>query len=135
MSDDPEFPDDRERFEAGDKGALLEVISICAESKWRIPPWASLAFSEICQRAWSGEVKSWDDVFGVPWGDDKRQQRAIRTESKAPHVWVRIKKLRGEGASITNELFDRVGAEFGLSRSVVSRLYYELEEVVNRPRP
>jgi hypothetical protein len=122
----PGFPDDRERFEAGDKAALLWVIMICAQTNWRMPEWAREAFYEIYWTAASGEIESWDDLFGKPWGPG--QQRAAVTNHKAPYIWRRVRLLHTkEDAPIDNELFERVGKEFGVSRSVASRLYYGLE--------
>jgi hypothetical protein len=131
--DPPGFPQDREEFERGYKGAVLWVIYICATSKWRIPQWAADAFSDMCWTGWRAKAKSWDDVFGKPYHG---QQRTARNETQATWVWAHVKKLRmEESVPVTNELFERVGNEFGMSRSVVSKLYYRVEGLLEGISP
>jgi len=126
----PGFPDYRKDFEAGDKNALLWVIMICCQCNWRMPEWAREAFYDIYWRGLYAEFESWDDVFGKPWGGGQR--RAI-TRHKQKYIWARVRILhKKEGAPINNELFERVGKEFGVSRSVASRFYYELEQLFTR---
>jgi hypothetical protein len=126
LDDDPGFPDCREEFEAGDKDALLWVLMICSQCNYRMPEWAREEFYWLYWRGARGEFESWDDVFGKPWGPG--QQRAAVTNHKGFDIWGRVRTLHTkEHAPIDNELFERVGKEFGVSRSVASRLYYEHE--------
>jgi len=129
--DDPDFSEDlaaeRKSFEKGDKAALLRTLWLCAAHRLPLPDWAGDAIGFACFAAWDGEIESWDDVFGKPWGDGQR--RRVQTQSRSIDVWTRVRQLVGEeGAAITNDLFDRVGKEFGLSRSIVSRLYYGVDK-------
>jgi hypothetical protein len=126
-ADSPGFPDYREDFERGDKHALLLVIYTCAECRWKIPQWATVAFVDMYMRGLYAEIESWDDVFGKPWGDG-RQQRTARSEAATPYIFKRVMQLHREGAPITNELFERVGEEFGISRPQVSKYYYAMRQ-------
>ena len=127
----PGFPDDRERFEAGDTEALLWVIMICAQTNWRMPEWARDALYELYWSGAYGKIKSWDDIFGKPWGHGQR--RAAITWHKQWDVRRRVKQLHEkEGAPIDNELFERVGKEFGLSRATASTLYYSVQRRFKR---
>jgi hypothetical protein len=128
----PSFPDYHERFKAGDKGALLWVIMICAQADWRMPEWVREAFNELYWSGAAGEFDSWDDVFGKPWGTG--QKRSAITNNKGVSVWCRVQTLHDEGAPIDNNLFERAGKEFGLSRSTVSQLYYSLEQLRRRTK-
>jgi hypothetical protein len=130
--DDPDFSEDlaaeRKSFEKGDKAALLRILWLCAAHRLPLPDWAGDAIAAACFAAWDGEIESWDDVFGKPWGDGG-QRRAVQTNSRGVEVWTRVRRLVDEeGAAITNDLFDRVGEEFGLSRPIISRLYYAVDK-------
>jgi hypothetical protein len=81
----PAFPDCREQFEAGDKDALLWVLMICSQRNWRLPEWAREEFYTLYWRGAWGEMKSWDDVFGKPWGGGQR--RAAIARSKGQSIW------------------------------------------------
>jgi hypothetical protein len=59
-------------FEAKDKQALWQAIIYCAMN--RIPMWDWLrdGLYLIDNAAEAGEIKSWDHVFGKPWGKGQR---------------------------------------------------------------
>src|SRR5262249_15284543 len=93
--------------------------------------WVTNALRDNFDRARNGEIESWEDVFGKPWG--RGQRRAALTRRRQVELWWQIRTLREkEGVAINNELFERVGKDFGLSRSVASRFYYEVEKYGRR---
>jgi hypothetical protein len=121
-----------ELWKNGNKPALLSVLHFCAEECFPLPGWAADALTQIFVRASYAEINSWDDVFGKPWRGAKQRRRA-QTESRSFRVWERIRSLADQGDSITNDLFDRVGIELGLSRATVSRLYYAEDKHQKNP--
>ena len=127
--DDPEFSDHRARFEAGERWVLLEVVTLCTcinREPMPVPGWAVNALLYALLDVLRGE-KTWNDVFGLPWEHEKKSRRAFHTESKIHDVWYRVNELRRtEGAPLTNDLFEYVGKELGLSRPATSRLYYKM---------
>jgi len=123
----------KKRFEAGHREILLRTVFAYAEAKRPMPQWVTTALRDISWRAMNGEIESWEDVFGKPWG--RGQRRTALTRRRQLELYWRIRTLHEkEGASVNNELFERVGKDFGLSRSVASRFYYEVEHLKNGRR-
>jgi hypothetical protein len=89
----------RRSFEGdGDKSALLGAVYFCAKYRLPLPEWAGEAFEAARDRARSGEIDSWDDVFGKPWGDGRRKARWMK--SRSAQIWFDVKVLRRRGMSI-----------------------------------
>jgi hypothetical protein len=131
--------ENRASFEAEDKTALFRVLTLCALFRRPLPEWASAAFISIYRAALAGEIRSWDDVFGRPWEQEKRgaQQRGVRTQSWKWEVWKLVHELHeGEGKPpIDDALFERVGKELGIGgRSTVKALYGRVERAFRRVR-
>jgi hypothetical protein len=134
---DPEFSDERQRFEAGERWAVLEVFMSCsvATPQRPVPAWAVIALVEALLEVTRGE-RTWDDVFVLPWKYDKMDRRRYASEAKIHDIWHRVNALHDEGVPLSDELFERVGREFGLSRATTNGLYYEmLRSLGGRPGP
>jgi hypothetical protein len=125
---EPIFMVARSYFEDGEKDALLFAIVFAARNDVPLPRWAAEAYLVIWQRAREGEIKSWDEVFGKPWGKGSRRAAPLRAWRRSLQVWRRIKQLSEAGEPITDDLFARVGVELGMSRPVVNRTYYKMKK-------
>lgn len=113
-------------FEAGDGAALLEAVRVCAVNDLPLPAWAARAFVERVDRVFRFETGSWDDAFGRPYRKGIRLADARRRWRQREVVYERVRELvEREGSSIGDPLFERVGKEIGLAKSVVNELYYE----------
>src|SRR5262249_61359443 len=53
-----------ERFDNGDKSALLYAIYHCLLMKRSLPEWLRLAFLHTYEAHARFEIRSWDEVFG-----------------------------------------------------------------------
>ena len=110
--------ENRRSFEASDETALFRVLTLCALFRRPLPEWAAAAFVLIYRVALAGEIRSWDDVFGRPWEQEKRraQQRGVRTQSWKWELWKLVHELHeGKGKPpIDDALFERVGRELGI---------------------
>jgi hypothetical protein len=131
--------ENRKSYEAGDKTALLRALVHCALFRRAMPEWASQAFVLIYRAALAGEIRSWDDVFGRPWRQEKSraQQRGVRTQSWKWEVWKLVQELHeGEGKPpIDDVLFERVGRRLGIGgKSTIKALYGQVERAVRRVR-
>jgi hypothetical protein len=114
----------RERYERGDKSAILWCLQYCMWSDQPIPPWLATAFDEACRKVYMREVKSWDDVFGRPLAKGKRLATERRDARLARPLFTMIQDRHKAGAAINKELFHKVGKEFGVSGTVASEIYY-----------
>lgn len=116
---------EKARFEAGDRNALLGAIRICANHDLVMPEWLARAFIRAYDKVLRHDVGSWDDAFGRPLPKGRHLNAARKKRNKAPAVWRRVRKLHEEGRAIDDLLFEDVGKELGLGKTLVSEFYYE----------
>jgi len=114
----------RLEFERGYKGALLKAIYYCALSRFPLPKWAKEAFEAAESRAKSGEIESWDEVFGKPWGVGRRKARLM--ESRGKQISFAVTALRQRGMSIESA-FAKVAATKHMTVPTVRRYYYDVD--------
>jgi hypothetical protein len=128
------FEDDSRRFrsayEAGKKIALWKTIVMSAIYKSPIPEWAASILEGADGYVISGELNSWNELFGKP----RLQSRSVlRARHLSRAVYYRIKDLHLRGTPINNDLFDRVGREWGIGgRETVRKLYKSVDEEFRR---
>jgi hypothetical protein len=131
--------ENRKSYEEGDKTALFRALAQCALFRRTMPEWASAEFVSIYRAALIGEIRSWDDVFGRPFQQEKPrvQRRSVRTQAWKWEVWKLVHKLHeGKGKPpIANESFERVGRQLGIGiKSTVAALYGRVERALPRIR-
>lgn len=118
---------EKARFEAGDKAALLGAIRICANHDLVMPEWLARGFIRGYDKALRHEVGSWDDAFGRPFPKGKHLNAARKKRSKAPALWMKVRKMHEAGRAIDDGLFEEVGEEFGLGKTQASEFYYHVD--------
>lgn len=121
--------DCEKRFATGDLGSLLIAIWCCAKDKQPLPEWASKAFITAYESGVAGEAKSWDDVFGKPYPKGSNLNAIKKRMEKRGALANRIRQLKIDDPSIAIDetLFERVGAEFGVGKTLASEFYYEVK--------
>ncbi len=115
-------------FEAGDKNALLAAIHICATHCLVLPEWLAKAYISEYDKVLRHEVGSWDDAFGRPFPKGKHLNAARKKREKAGEVWHRVRQLHDQGRPIDEALFEEIGKEFALGKTLVSEYYYYVGE-------
>jgi hypothetical protein len=121
---------------AGEKAAPLVMVMKAGgdpmDDYKSIPAWAASAIKHACIKAFHGEIKSWDEVFGKPIPKGK-QQRGIQTAAMKFEVHGRVMELKEAGHKIDNDLFDRVGKELRIGTvgraTTVKKLYGEVKRL------
>lgn len=120
----------RADVDAGDGSAVLECIHRCISYGLPAPLWLVRAYNERYMRVARYETASWDDAFGRPHPPHTRLTDLQRRHELKFPVALRVRALHAEGSPIGGELFDKVGAEFGISRTVCSELYYAAKAIL-----
>jgi hypothetical protein len=150
------------QFTAGDEAALLEAIAVCARHDLVIPEWAAVAYLRAYLRVIHFETDSWDVAFGRPHprgihlrkAQKRRQLRFqvynhVRAMLNArDYKWERVTPVPINVSAavayidsygdppdigIGDELFDLVGEEFGIHKTLCSKLYYEVDRLMSLP--
>jgi hypothetical protein len=123
-----------ERFEGGEKRALLYAIRCCLHLRRPLPEWLRVAFLDAYDSATGFEIKSWDDAFGRPHPKGMHLEIEKRNLELRPLIIQRVEALRAE-KPIDKALFEQIGEELNLGGTTVSDIYYdersrELEEII-----
>jgi hypothetical protein len=109
-------------YKAGNKRALILMIGACGLSGWIIPKWVTEVIVGADDYAASGELKSWDEVFGKP-PTLKRAERVHDWDNRH-RVLHAVLKASAKGEPIDDLLFERVGKKLGIGgKTKVKELY------------
>ena len=130
---DRQYEHAKRRFDAGDRGAILEAIFL--HTYWgKLPGWAIEAFQNAYDEArFERKHASWDDVFGKPHGLPKNAKRFAAKRSDLPAlVWLTVKERRAANAARRQrrDVFPGVADDFHISVGLAKDLFYEAEEIV-----
>ncbi len=92
-----------------------------------ISPWAVTALEEACAMLFHQyQYRTWDDVFGPPFPKGAHLS-AIRTKQlKSIPIWGEIERQRTKfSAKLDAALFEEVGKQYGVGKTLCAELYYE----------
>lgn len=82
-----------QRINAGDDGAVLDGIAICAMNKTPLPYWLADAFLGRRARVADYEAGSWDDVFGRPHKAGTHLEKAQKKKSSDFIAFFRVREI------------------------------------------
>ena len=113
---------------------LLTAISICLKHDLIVPDWAKLEFEQILFRAFTGQLKSWDEAFGRP--STKAGWRRLRKHAKAfLQVDQMVAKAHARGEPIDDTLFSKIGRELGVGgKTTVKMAYRHKKQALQRQK-
>jgi hypothetical protein len=119
---------ERLHFEAGNKMSLLAAIRICANHDLVMPEWVALAFIAGYDKVLNCRANSWDAVFGNPYSKGKHLAAMRKKRELSPAVWLAVNDARNQGATVDENLFEQVGKELGLGKTLAAEYYYDWTE-------
>ena len=122
-----ELKDWYEAHRKGHKGAILEAFYLCSLRSLPIPKWCSLAYLEAYRKVRHYKARSWDDVFGRPHPKNTKIEAKADERKKSVAVYNRILEMlqKEPETAIDDGLFEKVGKEFGLCKTLANRYYYK----------
>ena len=121
------------QFEAGDSFALLQAIRKCANHDLRMPDWVAENYINRFDRVLNCKSGSWDEAFGKPYPKGKHIKEMKERRNLRFRVYVRVREIREASKKlipIDEALFSRVGAEFGIKKTLCNELYYEVKRML-----
>jgi hypothetical protein len=121
----------RQACAVGDKQAIWRAIIYCAAHDIRPWEWLRERLLQIDNAAEAGALKSWNDVFGKPWGKGQRRGAENWALRFRVHQAVLDEKNRTD-QPINNDLFDCVAKKFKFKRSKVAELYARVNDALER---
>ena len=117
-----ELDDLEKAFAAGDKGAVLHAVYLCALDDLVMPEWLSEAFRRQYIRGLHGHLSSWHDVFGRP-KTKGQMSRFMHNVELQPKVWGMVAEAKHSGEPIGDMLFERIAKTLGTNRDKVAKVY------------
>jgi len=120
----------RREFEAGDKFRLIAAIAFCARHQLVMPEWVASAFLPGANQWLRHEVKALGDALDVAWSKGMQQPAARQKKELMWSVFNKIEELRCTPANrygnpLDDGLFEKVGVEFGIKKTVTKEYYSE----------
>lgn len=113
-----------EAFLAGNRGAIFDVISLCAQFQAVIPDWAADEIFKIDNSLIDGTLKDYNEAFGWEGENQASRRKVARLKSLTPHVLLTLSKLRNEGASLNaDDIMATAADELNISRRDVEDIY------------
>ena len=119
------------RYAKGDGFALLHAIRICANHDLVIPRWAAMAFIKGFDAVLNCRTNSWGGAFGRPYPKGMhiakaRQRRLLRFQ-----VYNRVNEILASNprTPVDEALFELVGDEFDIGKTLCSKLYYQAKRL------
>jgi hypothetical protein len=130
----------RERFGRGEQMALMEAVSVCAQSGHPMPYWLVREICAAVKKVREYEVKSWDEVLGLPKPKYNKHRDAERKQNRLMwDVWMRGDALNKTEKLSGDVLYDEVAREFGIGRNRAKKYFEdaraEVRKLLGEPEP
>lgn len=128
-----------EKFKTGSRpSVLLDAVYQCALHDIVMPEWVSMAYLKAYRKVLEYECDSWDKAFGEP----NPPQWNEKGELKKPHlnrlkkvrklrfkVYLEVENKQKEGRPIDRQLFEEVGQNNAICKTLAEVYYYEVKAV------
>lgn len=123
----------RQRFEqSGDGWEILLAIRNCGVGDIPLPEWLKRAYIERFDRVLNAQLKSWDEAFDPPYPKGAHLHRIRRDRQLRFAIYNAVSSiLRTEpDTPVDEQLFDRVGRKFAISKTKANDLYYQAKAMM-----
>ncbi|MDP3158669.1 MAG: hypothetical protein Q8N31_01520 [Reyranella sp.] len=120
----------RRLHEEGRPHALLTMIYGSLKYGYAMPAWAAEAYCAAYDKIRNAEVASLDEAFGRPHPKGRQLAAVRRKQVRQAAMYNRVNELHAlENAPLDDALFERVGREFNVGKTICSDDYYEMKRV------
>ncbi|WP_150048682.1 hypothetical protein [Methylomonas rhizoryzae] len=119
-------------FEQGDKHLLMVAISECAVHGLVMPDWVAMGYLRGFYAVSNARLKSWDDAFERPYpkGTNLKAVRKKRELSMAVLNSINSILQSNPKTPIDSALFEQVGQEFDIGKTLAADYYYYAKKIV-----
>jgi hypothetical protein len=102
----------------------MSMIVFCVCEKERLPDWVAEVMLKAHVGWQSGQLESWESVFGKPHRGKTRKGAQRDDPMRMVRVCEEVLRLRQKGRPMDTLLFEDVGRKFGIAATTVKRLVY-----------
>lgn len=106
---------------------VLLAIRMCANHDLRLPDWTAAAYIGAFDKVHNAREKSWDAAFDSPYPKETHLNAVRKRRLGRLQVWSLVQEIRKKDPDrpIDQWLFEEVGAELGIGKTLASEYYYE----------
>ncbi len=115
-------------FENGNSYTILKAIKYCGNEQIIMPEWLVDAFYKITNKFNNFEVKTLDEAFGFEWPKGMHLNKMKKKRNQQFKVYFKVCDYIKSGNPIDDNLFDKVGDEFHIGKSLVKDYYYDQQK-------
>lgn len=115
----------RVAFERGDSFALMQAIRKCCTHDFVLPEWVSRAYIKAFDTIVDCQSDSWDHVFGAPVPKGVHLAALRKKRTTKFRVLSLVNARHQARTPIDDALFEAVGEELGLGKTLCKKYYYE----------
>jgi len=108
--------------------AVLLAIRECAEHRLAMPDWLAHEFINQVHRVTSGQVASWDEVFGRPLPKGRHLETRRSAYLNQFSVLKKVTELRASGLPVGKGLFEMAAEQLNKEFCAANALPYKLTE-------
>lgn len=128
----------RQQFYAGDRSRLIAAIRYCGRYKLVMPEWVVDEFHKGTNDWFAYRVKEIGESLDLTWKETygSRHINALKKRRSLKHtVYFRVRELHadGMGLPISDEVFDIVGKELNIGKTLASEYYYAAKQGLYMP--
>jgi hypothetical protein len=119
---------ERPAIQNGDGFALLACVAECARFGVALPDWLADRFVHAYESVLNCEVGSWDEAFGGrPYPKGKHLAALRKRREKMHAIWhaVEVARQINPGIPLGASLFEAVGKQLGIGKTLAESYYYE----------
>jgi hypothetical protein len=126
---------ERQKFDSGDRMALLGAVRQCANHDLPLPAWAAKAYIEAYDLVLTCRAKSWDEAFGTPYPKNSNLNAMRKRRLLRYAVFNEVRRLLNVDPRppIDATLFETVGKMVRppVGKTMAADLYYEALHQLN----
>ena len=120
----------RQRYQAGDKSKLVAAIRFCGNHKLIMPEWVVDAFFKATNSWYNYEVKELGEALDLAWPKGAHINALKKKRKNKYAVYNRVSEAHEHGETIDINLFEQIGRELGIGRTLASEYYYEVKAMM-----
>lgn len=114
-------------YYAGERDMLFEAINLCGMYRAPLPDWIRYELREGLLAWRRSSVREFGEAFGIQPKSGKIHS-AQRQYDVAGLLYQEIERRRAAGDSMTNDLWEEVGAKFAVSRTVAKEYHQHVKD-------
>ena len=110
-------------YEQGQRYSVIPALALCFSSNLEIPKWVKAGYLTALEQLYNGDHTTLDHALGMKRGRGKRGKSHKLSSDQEHKIYARVCELRQQGMAVDDSLFESVGKEFGIGKTLAKETY------------